>query len=191
MDMFLMENTEVKIKETLPEESIEDMMYEDDRFWNMTELTDWNDKFRIELRNSDYEQLREKEDEIEQEAIMLTNVECEDLKKFLVQEAGEKPRVFCKTCSKRKCEDCENLQNRYSEEDRKIYKEVWDNLNLVKEDGKTKVRAKYIYRNPPEETFAPENSNMKTAFSRTNMIIDRLIKKRTNGTILRGNPEEN
>ena len=108
---------------------------------------------------------------------MLTNVECEDLKKFLVQEAGEKPRVFCKTCSKRKCEDCENLQNRYSEEDRKIYKEVWDNVNLVQENGKTRVRAKYIYRNPPEETFAPENSNMKTAFSRTNMIIDRLMKK--------------
>ena len=55
------------------------------------------------------------------------DVECEDLKKFLVKEAGEKPRVFCKTCSKWKCEDCENLQKRYSEEDRKIYKEVWDN----------------------------------------------------------------
>ena len=39
------------------------------------------------------------------------------------------------------------------------------------------MRAKYIYRNPPEETFAPENSNMKTAFSRTNMIIGRLMKK--------------
>ena len=39
------------------------------------------------------------------------------------------------------------------------------------------MRVKYIYRNPPEETFAPENSNMKTAFSRTNMIIDRLMKK--------------
>ena len=63
MDMFLMENTEVKIKETLPEESIEDMMYEEDRFWNMNELTDWNDEFRIELRNIDYEELREKEDE--------------------------------------------------------------------------------------------------------------------------------
>ena len=183
MDMFLMENTEVEIKETLAEESIEDMMYEEDRFWNITELTDWNDEFRVELKNSDYEQLRQKEDEIEEEAIMLTNVECEDLKKFLVQEAGEKPRVFCKTCSKRKCEDCENLQNRYSEEDRKIYKEVWDNVNLVQEIGKTRVRAKYIYRNPPEETFAPENSNMKTAFS--------LLEERANGTISRRNSEEN
>ena len=108
---------------------------------------------------------------------MLTNVECEDLKKFLAQEAGEKLRVFCKTCSKRKWEDCENLQNRYSEEHRKIYKEVWDNVNLVQENGKTRVRAKHIYRNPPEENFAPENSNMKTAISRTNMIIDRLMRK--------------
>ena len=38
-------------------------MYEGDRFWNMNELTDWNDEFRIELRNIDYEELREKEDE--------------------------------------------------------------------------------------------------------------------------------
>ena len=93
----------------------------------MNEITDWNDEFKVEIRSNDYEQLREKEHEIGhkigQEAIMLTNVQCEDLKKFLVQEAGEKPRVFCKTCLKRKCEDCENLQNRYSEEDRKIYKE--------------------------------------------------------------------
>ena len=131
-----METTEAKIEEILPEESIEDMMYEEDRFWNMTELTDWND-----------------------------------------EEAREKPRVFCKTCSKWKCEDCENLQNRYSEEDRKIYKEVWDNVNLVQENGKTRLRAKYISRNPLEETFVPENSNTKTAFSRTNMIIDRLMKK--------------
>ena len=65
----------------------------------MNEITDWNDEFKVEIRSNDYEQLREMEDEIEQEAIMLTNVEC----------------------SKRKCEDCENLQNRYSEEDRKIY----------------------------------------------------------------------
>ena len=34
MDMFLMETTEAKIEEILPEESIEDMMYEEDRFWN-------------------------------------------------------------------------------------------------------------------------------------------------------------
>ena len=48
---------------------------------------------------------------------------------------------------------------------------------MVQENGKTRVRTKYIYRNPPEETFAPENSNIKTAISRTNMIIDRLMKK--------------
>ena len=96
MDMFLMENTEAEIKETLPEESIKDMMYEEDRFWNMNKLTDWNDEFRIELRNSDYEQLREKEDKIEQEAIMLTNVECEDLKKYKYKKQGRNQEYSAK-----------------------------------------------------------------------------------------------
>ena len=50
-------------------------------------------------------------------------------------------------------------------------------MNLVQKNGKTRVKAKYIYRNPPEETLSPENSNIKTAISRTNMIYDRLIKK--------------
>ena len=94
-----------------------------------------------------------------------------------MQEAAEKPKVFYKSCSKRTCQDCENLQDRYSEEDREIYKQVWHNVKLVQEIGKTCVRAKYIYRNPPEETSAPDNSNIKTAISTTNMIIDRLMKK--------------
>ena len=53
----------------------------------MNEITDLNDEFKVEIRSNDYEQLREKGHKIGQEAIMLTNVECEDLKKFLVQEA--------------------------------------------------------------------------------------------------------
>ena len=54
---------------------------------------------------------------------------------------------------------------------------MWDNVKLVQEGGKTRVKATYLYRNPPHETFAPENSNMKTAINRTDMIINRLIKK--------------
>ena len=63
-------------------------MYEEDRFWNMEEITEWDDEFKIEMKSNDYELHREQEDELEQEAMMLTNIECEDLKKFLVQEAG-------------------------------------------------------------------------------------------------------
>ena len=140
-------------------------------------MKDWTDEFKIEIKSSQYEIHREQEDEVEQEAIMLTNVECEDLKRFLVQEAAEKPKVFLQKMLKRTCEDCENLQNRYSEEDRKIYKEVWDNVNLVQENGKTRFCAKYIYRNPPEEPFSPENCNYKTDISRTKMIINRLMKR--------------
>jgi hypothetical protein len=54
---------------------------------------------------------------------------------------------------------------------------MWDNVNLIEDKGKTRVKATYLYRNPPEESFSPENSNMKAATSRTDMIINRLIKK--------------
>ena len=108
---------------------------------------------------------------------MLTNLECEDLKCFLIQEAAKKTKVFCKDCSKRQCVSCDNLRSKYLEEDQETYKKMWNNVKLVQEDGKTCVRATYLYRNPPEETFSPENSNMKTATNRTDMIINRLIKK--------------
>ena len=49
----------------------------------MEEITDWNDDFKIEIKSSDYEVHMEQEDEIEQKAMMLTNEECEDLKRFL------------------------------------------------------------------------------------------------------------
>ena len=45
-----MESKEAKLQETLSNESIEEMMYEEDRFWNMGEITDWNDEFKIEMK---------------------------------------------------------------------------------------------------------------------------------------------
>ena len=62
----------------------------------MEEITDWNDEFKIKIKSSQYEIQREQEDEVYQEAIMLMNVECEDLKRFLVQEAGEKHKFLQK-----------------------------------------------------------------------------------------------
>ena len=44
MNMFLIESTKARIQETLSNESIEEMMYEEDCFWNMEEITDWNDE---------------------------------------------------------------------------------------------------------------------------------------------------
>ena len=69
---------------------------------------------------------------------MLTNLECEDLKCFLIQEAAKKTKVFCKDCSKRQCVSCDNLRSKYSEEDQEIYKKMWDNVKLVQEKGKTR-----------------------------------------------------
>ena len=45
-----MESTEAKIEEVLSAESIEEMMYKEDQFWNMEEIKDWNDDFKIEIK---------------------------------------------------------------------------------------------------------------------------------------------
>jgi hypothetical protein len=174
-NMTLMQTTDRKIQETIPKEEIEDKMYKEDRQWNMEESTEWNDEYVITIGEEVHKQ--DIEDEDEAEAMMLTNLECETLKRFLIQEAAEKPKVFCKDCSKRQCISCDNLRSKYSEEDQETYKKMWDNVNLIEHKGKTRVKATYLYRNPPEESFSPENSNMKAATSRTDMIINRLIKK--------------
>ena len=72
----------------------------------------------------------------------LTNLEGAELKKFLKQEALEIPKVFCRDCTKRKCMDCEVLRSRYSQEEQRIYKSMWDNVEVIQLDGKTRVRAK-------------------------------------------------
>ena len=74
--MFPMESKEAKLQETLSNESIEEMMYEEDRFWNMEEITDWDYEFKIEMKSNEFEVHREQEDKVDIEAMMLTNVEC-------------------------------------------------------------------------------------------------------------------
>ena len=115
-----MENTDSEVKDQINDEEVPKMMYEEDRLWNMEEITQWDDEYIIAMDESP--QINRVTDDEEEEAIMLTNQDCEDLKKFLVQEAADKPRVFCKDCSKRECVNCENLQNKYSEEDQETRK---------------------------------------------------------------------
>ena len=126
--MKLMETSDQTVQEVIPKEEIEDMMYEEDRYWNMEELTEWNDEYIITIGEENH--MQQVCDEEEAEAMMLTNLECESLKRFLVQEAAEKPKVFCKDCSKRQCVSCDNLRSKYSEEDQETYKKMWDNVNL-------------------------------------------------------------
>jgi hypothetical protein len=139
LDIGLMETLDHTIQEEIPDEEIEDMMYEEDRYWNMEELTEWNDEYVIGLGDENQEQQECAEEK--EEAMMLTNLECENLIRFLIQEAAEKPKVFCKDCSKRQCVSCDNLRSKYSEEDQETYKKVWDNVNLVQDKGKTRVKA--------------------------------------------------
>ena len=122
LDLGLMENIDSDIKNTIELAQVPEMMYEEERLWNMEEIDLWDDEYIIDM--SERQQVDDVKDESEEEAIMLTNQECEDLKKFLVQEAAEKPRVFCRDCSKRECVNCENLQSKYSEEDQEIYKKM-------------------------------------------------------------------
>ena len=69
------------------------------------------------------------------------------------------------------------LKNRYSAEDSKIFKQLWDNVNLVEKEGKTTVEVKYLYRHDPHETFKPENSNLEEAKRRTDSLIRKLKKE--------------
>ena len=97
-------------------------MYEPERNWNMEELVQWNDDYTITLGEEGQQEVQR--DDCEEEAMMLTNQECEILGKFLQQEALDKPKVFCQTCSEKQCDTCDNLRNRYSEEDQAVYRQM-------------------------------------------------------------------
>ena len=66
------------------------------------------------------------------------------------------------------------LRDKFSAEDRKIYKKLWENTRLVNKDGKQRVEVEYLYRNDPHVTFKKENSNMKEAKARTDGLIRKL-----------------
>ena len=51
LDLGLMENKESEIKDTLEEELISKMMYEEERLWNMEEISQWDDEYIIDMRN--------------------------------------------------------------------------------------------------------------------------------------------
>ena len=91
-------------------------------------------------------------------------------------EADFSLETKCDQCKKRDCEDCNMLKNRYSAEDSKIFKQLWDNVTLVEKNGKTSVEVKYLYRQDPHETFKPENSNIEEAKRRTNSLKRKLKK---------------
>ena len=57
------------------------------------------------------------------------------------------------------------LRDKFSAEDRKIYKKLWENTRLVNKNGKQRVEVEYLYRNKPHETFKKENSNIKEALT--------------------------
>ena len=85
---------------------------------------------------------------------------------------------FYVTLAEKKCENCELLSRKYSEEDRGIFKKVWNNVYLVYgKDGKKRVMVKYIYQNDLEVTFHPRNSNFKHAIAMTNNAIMHLKMK--------------
>ena len=48
---------------------------------------------------------------------------------------------------------------------------------MVEVDGKKRVKAHYLYRNNPEETFKAANSNMKEAKARTDSLINKLVRQ--------------
>ena len=72
---------------------------------------------------------------------MFNNQDCENLKKFMESEADFSFEAKCERCRKRDSEDCNMLKNRYSAEDSKVFRELWNNVTLVEEAGKTEYRS--------------------------------------------------
>ena len=69
------------------------------------------------------------------------------------------------------------LRSKYSAEYARLYKQMWSKVNLVEHNGKTRVKATYIYRSDPKVTFHTDDSNMNEAKARTNALILKLVKK--------------
>ena len=90
-----------------------------------------------------------------------TNNDCETVKRFIESESLSHPQLSCDRCRKRKCNDCDLLRDKYSAEDSKIYKKLWENTRLVNVNGQQRVQVEYLYQNDPHKVFKKENSNMK------------------------------
>ena len=67
---------------------------------------------------------------------------------------------------------------KFSLQEKQAFKEIWDKVTLVKENGKLRVRSEYTYQNDPQETFKPENSNFKEAVGHTKRLINKLRKRK-------------
>ena len=65
------------------------------------------------------------------------------------------------------------LRDKYSAEDTRIYRQIWENTRLVNinMDGQKRVQVEYIYSRDPHENFKKENSNIKEAKARTAGLI--------------------
>ena len=74
-DPYMMLNTDHTIQDDLYKEDMQKMMYEDDRHWNMEEISQWNDEYTIHLTGEEIEQ--HSVDEEDEEATMLTSLECD------------------------------------------------------------------------------------------------------------------
>ena len=72
MDLFLMENTDSEVKDQIKKEEIPQMMYEENRLWNMEEITQRDDQYTISM--DDNPRMDSIVDDDEEEAIMLTNL---------------------------------------------------------------------------------------------------------------------
>ena len=71
--------------------------------------------------------------------MMFSNQDCETLKKFMESKGEFTHDLKCDMCKKRDCDDCNMLKDRFSAEDSKVFKQLWENVQLVEKDGQTKV----------------------------------------------------
>ena len=90
-----------------------------------------------------YDRLASTEMSTHNEKSFLTNIECQQLRHILQAENSNEGKLFCSKCLKRECPDCDLLSKRYSQEERDVYRKMWDPVVLV-ENGDGSYRVQYL-----------------------------------------------
>ena len=126
----------------------------------------------------EYDELASTEFPTLSEKRFLTNIECEQLRRFLQAENSYEGKLFWSKCLKRECPDCNLLSKKYRQEKQDVYRKLWDSVVLViNGDGSYRVKVSYIYNHNPHVIFAPQNANFQQDLAMSQRDIQQLKRK--------------
>ena len=114
-----------------------------------------------------------------EDKVHFTRADSLDLERFLQTEAGIEQKLQ-RRCELHKstCNACELLSQQANIKEYKLIEKIWDNVKAVPiENDKLEIIHEYCYREPVEETYAPEKSNYNFAKTHSRNTIERATKK--------------